>query len=95
MTVAVRCGLLGLCLLTGAACSSLDARPTQQAIDTLFDEQVKLASFEDMQYPLVARRTNVQGVVVIRAMLDDEGRVAEASAISGASFCCGTGISRR
>lgn len=36
-----------------------------------------------MTYPLAARRGNVQGVVVVRATLDSDGRVVSASAISG------------
>lgn len=51
--------------------------------DTLNDLEVKLESFQDMAYPPIARMTSVQGVVVVRARLDDNGNVESAYAISG------------
>lgn len=52
--------------------------------ETIDDRDVKLVSFADLTYPLVAKRARVQGVVVVRVALDDKGRVATASAVSGA-----------
>ena len=49
----------------------------------LYDNDVKLVSFEDLPYPPVARMTRVQGVVVVRVSLADDGSVSSALAISG------------
>ena len=40
-------------------------------------------SFEDLGYPEAAREANIQGAVVIRATLDDNGNVVDVSALSG------------
>jgi TonB family protein len=50
----------------------------------LMDETVHPLYFETLSYPLSARLTHVQGVVVVRATLDSEGKVVSATAISGA-----------
>jgi hypothetical protein len=47
------------------------------------DSDVHLVDFEDLTYPGAARVAHVQGVVVVRASLDDQGRVVDATAISG------------
>jgi len=47
------------------------------------DDDMKVLSFEDMNYPALARTARVQGVVVVQVKLDDEGKVAEATPISG------------
>ncbi len=48
------------------------------------DEDVKLATFDELKYPFAARVPHIQGVVVVRARLDDQGRVTDSVAISGA-----------
>src|SRR5260370_25205409 len=48
-----------------------------------YDDEIKLVSFVDLEYPRLARVTRVQGVVVIRAVLDDKGNVVGSSPISG------------
>jgi len=50
---------------------------------TIFNEAIKTASFETLSYPLVARLKRVQGVVVVRVTIDQDGRVRDSSAISG------------
>jgi len=50
---------------------------------TTYDDEIKLVSFEDLDYPRLARVTRVQGVVVIRAGLDEKGNVVSATPISG------------
>jgi TonB family protein len=65
-------------LLIGVSCVCSAAQQ-----DTLNDQDVKLVSFEDLPYPSVARMTRVQGVVVVKVTLDDDGRGASAFAISG------------
>jgi TonB family protein len=69
--------VFGVCV--PVACSLL---ASQQEI-TINDEDVKLVSFEDLAYPPVARVTRIQGVVVVKAQLDDQGNVATAFAVSG------------
>ena len=49
----------------------------------ILNESIRTQHFEDLAYPLAARLTHVQGIVVVRVQLDDEGRVTTATAISG------------
>lgn len=78
--------ILALSVSTLAGCRSATAQARPQSDLPLHDEDVKLASFEDLAYPLLARRAKVQGVVVVKATLDENGRVVGASAISGANL---------
>ena len=50
------------------------------------DQDIKVLSFENMQYPQIARAANMQGVVVVRVLLDPEGKVTNAQALSGALY---------
>lgn len=43
----------------------------------------RVASFEDIRYPLAARLQHVQGVVVVKVEVDENGIVTSASALSG------------
>ena len=47
------------------------------------DKDATVISFEDMPYPLLACVSSLQGVVVVRASLDQDGKVLSAKAISG------------
>jgi TonB family protein len=49
----------------------------------VFDETIKPIYFETLTYPLMARISHVQGVVVLRVTLNNEGRVVSATPISG------------
>lgn len=42
--------------------------------------------YEPLEYPRLARQSNTQGIVVIRAKLDREGKVLSAVGISGPRF---------
>jgi outer membrane biosynthesis protein TonB len=50
---------------------------------TIRDKDLKLVDFEDLTYPALGRTAHIQGVVVIRAKLNDQGKVVDATAISG------------
>jgi TonB family protein len=65
-------------LLIGVSCVCSAAQQ-----ETLNDQDVKLVSFEDLPYPPVARVARVQGAVVVKVTLDDDGKVASSFAISG------------
>jgi hypothetical protein len=67
------CALILSCTLFAGAQDSL-----------VLDDTMKPLYFETLAYPLTARITHTQGVVVIRAKLDDDGKVVSATAISGA-----------
>jgi TonB family protein len=58
---------------------------TAQAEAPILDEDVNVWQFAEMPYPLAANLSNVQGVVVVRAQVDDLGRVRSAIALSGAA----------
>jgi hypothetical protein len=71
-------------LLCSVAVSPLrggqDNPPGEKAIS---DKALKLVDYEDLTYPPVGRTAHVEGVVVIRAKLNDQGKVTDAVAISG------------
>jgi TonB family protein len=58
-------------------------RVQAQQDTTIRDEDVKVLDFESLKYPALAQQSNYQGVVVVRVKLDSDGKVAEATAISG------------
>ena len=45
--------------------------------------EAQLVSFEDLAYPALARVTRIQGVVVVKATLDDEANVLTVSPVTG------------
>jgi TonB family protein len=47
------------------------------------ESDIKATHVEEVKYPPLPRQARIQGVVVIRAKLDDEGNVVSSSAISG------------
>lgn len=51
--------------------------------ESISDKEVKLVDFEDMTYPTLARTAHVEGVVVVRASLDGQGRIVQAEPVSG------------
>jgi hypothetical protein len=55
----------------------------QKEDETIADAEIKVVDFQDLQYPPLARVARIQGIVVVRAMLDDNGNVVGATAISG------------
>ena len=58
----------------------------------MYDDEVQLVSFADLDYPPGPRAARIQGLVVIAATLDDGGSVASASAISGPRALIGDAI---
>ncbi len=69
--------LIATCCLAGWLVSG------QQDV-TILDEQIKPFYFENLLYPLAARLTHVQGVVVVRVTLGEDGRIVSSQALSGA-----------
>ena len=50
---------------------------------TVYNEELQIVHFEDFDYPAEARRTGVEGVVVIGATLNAQGQVIDATVVSG------------
>lgn len=50
---------------------------------TISNGNIKVASFEPLDYPAVADTAHVQGAVVVKVQLDDHGKVVGATVISG------------
>jgi TonB family protein len=50
---------------------------------TISDKDVNVTDFADLAYPPIAATASVQGVVVVRVRLDDQGKVVDALAVSG------------
>lgn len=54
-----------------------------QQDEVINDREIQVIHFADIQYPPLARAAVVQGIVVMRAKLNADGDVTEASALSG------------
>jgi TonB family protein len=50
---------------------------------TVYNEELQIVHFEDFDYPAEARRTGVEGVVVIGATLNAQGQIIDATVVSG------------
>lgn len=74
-----RWALAATCIVALAAGATYAA----QQDSPILDEDVKLVTFEDLAYPPWAVNAKVQGVAVVKATLDSDGRVTAASGISG------------
>jgi TonB family protein len=74
--------LLAACLLPTIPLSFVQA---EQDI-TVHDKDMTVSDFVDIGYPPLARQTRTQGVVVVRAQLDKDGRVTDVVAISGSEL---------
>lgn len=59
------------------------AASAQVAAGAIDHGSPELLDFDDMQYPPLARIARVAGVVVVRATLDDRGRVSDTVSLSG------------
>ncbi len=71
-------------LLLGVSCLGLGKEeiPGEQEI---LDDTIKPTHVEELpMYPMIARMSRIEGVVVIRAKLDGEGNVVSSAALSGA-----------
>ena len=51
---------------------------------TISDREMRLVDFEELVYPAPAQTAHQQGAVVVRVALDDQGKVLDTVAISGA-----------
>jgi outer membrane biosynthesis protein TonB len=64
------------------AISLVTASQSQQD-SAISDKEMKLVDFADLEYPKLARTALVQGIVIVRAKLDDKGYVVDSTALSG------------
>jgi len=56
-----------------------------QVEPTVDDRDMRVVHFEELRYPQLARSAHVEGLVVVRVKLNDQGGVTDAIAISGAA----------
>jgi TonB family protein len=54
-----------------------------QQSETINDEDIHVVDFVGLAYPTIPQTATVEGVVVIRVRLNEQGKVSEAYAISG------------
>jgi len=54
-----------------------------QHVTVVYNKDMKPTHIEDLSYPSIAYMAGIQGVVVVRATLDADGKVAEAEVLSG------------
>jgi hypothetical protein len=64
-SIAITASLLLLAMI--AAACPIDAQQDM----TIDDKDINVLLFEEMEYPSVALQTRIQGVVIVRAALDD------------------------
>jgi TonB family protein len=50
---------------------------------TIYDKEISVLDYEDLVFPAIAATAHVEGVVVVRIELDDNGKVLDAEALSG------------
>lgn len=74
--------LCAICLLAVGSLTSVTAEDNQ----TILDKDIRVVDFVPFDYPTLARTALVQGIVVVRAKLDDKGGVVDATAVSGAEI---------
>jgi hypothetical protein len=79
----MRLRLLRLAVIAGLIASASLLPTSAQRDAFVSNNSMKLVNFEDLEYPTIGRTAHVQGVVVLKANLDDEGKVVGATAISG------------
>ena len=78
--ISMRSFAIHLLVVVAAGCFGV---ASAQRDRTVLNSDMNLVDFSDMAYPKVALAAHIEGVVVVWATLDDEGKVAEAKAISG------------
>ena len=65
------------------ACASSPCRVAAQDDAPIEDKDIKVVHVEKLTYPAVAAAARIEGLVVIRVSLDDQGNVVKAVALSG------------
>jgi hypothetical protein len=79
-TIARNVLLVACLLVTPVSCVQA------QQETTVNDKEISVIDFQELGYPALALQTRTQGLVVVRARLDDDGKVVAASAISGSEL---------
>ncbi|MGH9679657.1 MAG: energy transducer TonB [Candidatus Acidiferrales bacterium] len=74
----------GIALAIGLLALSAVISVRAQKPAFLNDNEMRLVDYEDLAYPAIGHTARIEGVVVVRAILDDQGKVVDATAISGA-----------
>jgi TonB family protein len=64
-------------------CLSSEIANAAEDIQPIFNEEIKVARLEEMEYPLAARLKVVEGVVVVQVTVNANGQVYSANAVSG------------
>ena len=73
-----------LLFMTTIALFSLGVANSAEPDEPINNKQINVVDYAELQYPPLARSALIQGVVVVRAKLDEKGNVVDAMAISGA-----------
>ena len=76
----------GILLLVGLLVISSFNHLSAQDDTTVSDKDMRVVHFEELNYPTFARAAHIEGVVVVRVILDDQGNVVKALAISGNEY---------
>ncbi|MGI0133610.1 MAG: TonB family protein [Candidatus Micrarchaeaceae archaeon] len=59
---------------------------TAARADTIYDKDMHVVDYADLEFPAIAVTAHVEGVVVVRVSLDDKGKVVDVEALSGPSL---------
>jgi len=81
----VRKMMIGWLAIAVPFCLSAEQKGSPDAKVTISDKDITVISFEELKYPFLDQHKppESEGVVVVRAQLDEKGRVLNAAAISG------------
>jgi hypothetical protein len=61
-------------------------RALAQQARAINDRDINVMDYEDLEFPAIAVTAHVEGAVVVRLKLDDQGKVLGAEALSGPSL---------
>ena len=78
--------IAGYALIVSLSLLGHGATAWAQQDPIIYNEDVHIVDFEHIEYPILAKRSHVQGPVVLNVQLDDAGNVAGASALSGSQL---------
>jgi TonB family protein len=59
---------------------------TTARADTIYNKDIQVIEYADLEFPAIAVTAHVEGVVVVRVSLDDKGKVVDVDALSGPSL---------
>lgn len=70
-------------IVLGFLLAGVTSQSVGQKNEIIDDDAVKVVDFQEMRYPVPARLSHIEGLVVVRLTLNSKGEVVKAIAMSG------------